>query len=57
MEREQNIREAGKKKLAANYTLSGAQIEGGLNILGSARICGGCGREMAPYLDFCCAGN
>ena len=54
IERQQNIREAGKKKLAANYTLSGVSIEAGLNVMGSARICGSCGAEMAPYMDLCC---
>ena len=57
MDRRQNLRHATRQKLADNFTLSGARIEGGLNIMGSPSLCKGCGREMAPYEDFCCVGQ
>ena len=47
IERQQNLRHATKQKLAVNYTLSGARIIDGLEILGSATFCG-CGFETAP---------
>ena len=54
IERQQNLRHATRVKLADNYTLSGVKIEAGLNIMGSASLCGSCGTEMAPYQDYCC---
>ena len=56
VEREQNLRHATRQKLADNYTLSGGRIEAGLNIMGSPNLCHGCGREIAPYEEFCCQG-
>jgi predicted amidophosphoribosyltransferase len=54
VDRQQNIRQSAKRKLATNWTLSGNTIEGGIRISGAPNLCGKCGSEIPPYADDFC---